>query len=123
MLKITHRGNFKNTERFLQRAKSMNIKHSLAKYGQMGLDALIANTPVDSGVTAASWSYDVKMTSTGYALIWTNSSESEGIPIIILLQYGHGTKNGGYIEGRDIINSAIRPVFDQIAEEAWKEVT
>jgi hypothetical protein len=95
----------------------------LAKYGDIGVAALQAATPVDSGVTAQSWYYEIKKERDTYSIIWGNSHVVDGAPIAVLLQVGHGTRNGGYVQGRDYINPAIRPIFDAMAAEAWKVVT
>lgn len=98
----------------------MSILH---RYGQEGVAHLAANTPKDTGETAASWSYEVKRTSRSMSIIWTNSNIVSGVPIAVILQYGHGTRNGGYVSGRDYINPAMRQVFDQLADDVWREVT
>jgi len=125
MIKFTHRGSFRNTERFFRNARTVSAKINaiLLQYAQMGVSALAAVTPVDTGATAMAWAYEISSDSKGYIISWTNSSIEGGVPIVILLQYGHATKGGGYVQGRDFINPAIRPIFDQIAEKAWKEVT
>jgi hypothetical protein len=98
------------------------IFRELKKYGEDGVKALADATPKDSGKTAASWSYEVEKSKGSYTIAWTNSNINDGVPIAVILQYGHGTRNGGYVQGRDYINPAIRPIFDQIAEDAWREV-
>lgn len=119
----TH-GSFKNTENFLQRMmQELTIRETLDRYGRMGVDALSSATPVDSGLTSESWAYSVLITSRSYSITWTNSNIVDGRPIAILLQYGHGTGTGGYVEGQDYINPALKPIFDQLAEEVWKVVT
>jgi hypothetical protein len=123
MIRIKVRGDLKKTKKFLKDASRFSPEQLLSKYGQQGVDALASATPVDTGLTAASWGYEVIKTSNGYNLVWTNSNRVRGVMIAIILQYGHGTRNGGYVQGRDYINPAIRPIFDSIAEEAWKEVT
>ena len=123
MIKFVHRGNFNNTEKFLDRNKKMDVYSILTSYANAGVEALRENTPKDSGETAESWSYEIVETSRGYKIYWRNSNVNKGIPIAILIQYGHGTGTGGYVEGRDFINPAIQPIFDKIADEAWKEVT
>lgn len=123
MITIVHRGNFNNTDAFLKRNKKMQIMRTLEHYGEEGVKALSENTPKDSGATAAAWGYEVKETRNGYSIYWTNSNVNQGLPIAILIQYGHGTGTGGYVQGRDFINPAIQPVFDDIAETVWKEVT
>lgn len=123
MITITQRGSFDNTERYLARLKTAQLHSILNKYGSIGVNALSNATPVESGLTAASWSYSVVVRS-GYSSIrWHNANINQGAPIAVLLQYGHGTGTGGYVQGRDYINPAIRPIFDQLADEAWKEVT
>lgn len=118
-----HRGNLKKTTKFLERTAKEDYLKSLDKYGQEGVNALSLATPVDTGKTAASWDYRIEKTGTGVKLVWTNSNVNKGVNIAIILQYGHGTRNGGYVQGRDYINPAIRPIFDKIADDAWKEVT
>lgn len=122
MIVVKHKGNFNKTERFLQRARKTDILSILDRYGQMGVEALRNATPFDTGMTAASWGYEIEYARRGYSITWTNSNVQDGVPIAILLQYGHGTRNGGYVQGRDYINPALAPIFDAIAEEAWKEV-
>ncbi len=115
-------GNFNKLERFLNRMKSQPYLNVLDDLGRQGVNALAAATPADSGKTASSWDYEVHKGKSQTEIIWTNSNINEGVPIAIILQYGHGTGTGGYVQGRDYINPAIRPVFDQIAERAWKVV-
>ena len=123
MIVIKQSGNFKNTERFLSRASRLQVRDILDKYGREGVAALASATPVDSGLTASSWDYEVRITRSTYTLTWTNSNVVNGVPIAIILQYGHATRNGGFVKGRDYINPVIRPIFDKIANELWKEVT
>lgn len=123
MIVITESGNFDKTEKFLKRIVNREIFKSLSKYGQRGVNALAAATPIESGRTASSWSYEVEMGSDSYSIIWSNDHTNQGVNIAVILQYGHGTGTGGYVQGRDYINPAMRPIFDQIAEEAWREVT
>lgn len=123
MIKFVHKGDFKKTEEFLKRNKDLDIRTILNAYGQKGVEALSENTPKDSGKTAESWSYEIVKTRKGWSIYWRNANVNQGIPIAILIQYGHGTGTGGYVQGRDFINPAIRPVFDEIADEVWKEVT
>lgn len=101
----------------------MDFFRNLEKYAQEGVAALSSATPVDSGLTAASWDYEIVKKKGAISIYWTNSNINAGVPIAVILQYGHGTNNGGYVQGRDYINPAIRPIFDKIAENAWKEVT
>ena len=116
------KGNFKNTERFLKRANHFNIDQLLGRYGQEGVEALRAATPKDTGLTANSWYYKVKKETDRITITWSNSNIQNGVPIAVILQYGHATRNGGYVEGMDYINPAMRPIFDRIAARAWEEV-
>lgn len=116
-------GGFTKTERFLNRMKRREYLNVLDKFGRDGVQALRNATPVESGLTAESWDYEIKRTRDYVEIIWTNSNINDGVPIAIILQYGHGTGTGGYVQGRDYINPAIQPIFDKIAEKAWKVVT
>lgn len=122
-IKVFQKGDFKKTEKFLQGARVFNIKSLLKRYGEAGVRALASATPKDTGETASSWGYEIQTDRTGARVIWTNSNIKNGIPIAIILQYGHGTGGGGYVQGRDYINPALRSIFDQLAAAAWKEVT
>ena len=123
MITFTEKGSFKNTERYLHRLKSEQLFAVLNKYGAIGVAALSAATPRDSGLTASSWSYTIVSQPRYYSIRWHNSHEVGGTPLAVLLQYGHGTGTGGYVQGRDYINPAIRPIFDQMLVEASKEVS
>lgn len=123
MVVFKHRGDFNNLEKFLKSAKETDIRRVLDTYGQQGVRALAEHTPVDSGLTASSWGYEIITNKGSVSLVWTNSNVVNGVPIAILLQYGHGTRNGGFVQGRDYINPALQPVFDKISEEAWREVS
>ncbi len=117
-------GSFDSLERFLKKASSNNLVTILEGCGREGVNALAAATPVDGGETRNSWGYEVKKTRGSYQIIWTNGEKTvDGDPIAIMLQYGHGTGTGGYVQGRDYINPAMRPVFDSIADKVWKAVT
>lgn len=116
-------GGFTKTERFLNRMKRREYLNVLDEFGRDGVQALRNATPVDSGATAEAWDYEIKRTRNYTEIVWTNSNINDGVPIAVILQYGHGTGTGGYVHGRDYINPAIRPVFDKIAEKAWKVVT
>lgn len=116
-------GGFTKTERFLNRMKRREYLNVLDEFGRDGVQALRNATPIESGLTAESWDYEIKRTRDYVEIIWTNSNINDGVPIAIILQYGHGTGTGGYVQGRDYINPAIRPIFDKIAEKAWKVVT
>ena len=121
---FTHKGNFNHLERFL--TKTMHIRSLvrpiLERYGQKGVDALAEATPKDTGKTSESWAYRIDETDNGYKIVWTNSNANNGVMIAMLLQYGHGTGTGGWVEGIDYINPAIRSIFHQMADDAWKEV-
>lgn len=123
MITVKVKGSFAKTEAFLKKASKMQIRTILNKYGAKGVEALSKNTPVDTGLTAESWSYEIVETGSGYKIYWKNSNIVDGVPIAIILQYGHGTGTGGYVQGRDYINPALQPVFDELADSAWKEVT
>jgi hypothetical protein len=123
MIVFKHKGNFNNTERFLQRAKSIDYLSILKKYGQEGVNALSMATPTDSGLTASSWSYEIESRNGIFIITWNNSNVVDGVPVAILIQYGHATRGGGYVQGYDYINPAIRPIFEKIASESWKEVS
>lgn len=123
MITFVHKGNFNNTERFLKRAKELKLQRLLDKYGKKGVDALSDATPVDSGKTAASWSYEIEYGNDTASIHWTNSNVNKNVNIAMILQYGHGTRNGGYVQGRDYINPALQPIFEELANEAWGEVT
>lgn len=116
-------GGFTKTERFLNRMKRREYLNVLDEFGRDGVQALRNATPVDSGATAEAWDYEIKRTRDYTEIVWTNSNINDGVPIAVILQYGHGTGTGGYVQGRDYINPAIRPIFDKIAEKAWKVVT
>lgn len=122
LIRITSKGDFNNTFRFLNKMSKFDSKKILDKYGKMGVDALASATPVDSGMTANCWGYEIVTTNEGATIHWTNTNQNKGVYIAVILQYGHGTGTGGYVQGIDYINPAIRPVFDKIAEEAWLEV-
>lgn len=115
-------GGFTKTERFLNRMKRREYLNVLDEFGRDGVQALRNATPVDSGATAEAWDYEIKRTRNYTEIVWTNSNINDGVPIAVILQYGHGTGTGGYVQGRDYINPAIRPVFDKIVEKAWKVV-
>lgn len=123
MIEFSQKGDFSKLTRYLERVKGAFKMSSLDKYGQAGVEALRSATPKDTGKTAASWNYSIRRTNGSVALSFTNSNIVKGVPIAVILQYGHGTRNGGYVQGIDYINPAIRPIFEQIAEDAWKEVT
>lgn len=123
MISFRQKGNFSKVTRFLERARESVGMGLLDKYGRKGVDALASATPVDSGKTAESWDYEIVNRKGSATIRFTNSNIVNGCPIAIILQYGHGTRNGGWVEGRDYINPALQPIFDELAEKAWKEVT
>lgn len=118
-----HKGDLRKTRNFLQSMTQQPYLNILDKYGVLGVRALSEATPKDTGVTAGSWGYRVEKNREGVRIVWTNTNRNDGVCIALLLQYGHGTKNGGYVEGVDYINPAMRPIFEKLAAEAWSEVT
>lgn len=116
------KGNFKKTRKFLKRCSNLQLDDLLDQYGKEGVEALARATPKDTGKTAASWSYTVRKSDGRITITWSNSNIVDGVPIAVILQYGHGTRNGGYVEGVDYINPAMRPIFERIAQRAWGEV-
>lgn len=121
-MRVTHKGSFKNTERFLNNNKSKDYRPILQQYAEIGLNLLKENTPKDTGRTADSWYYNIEQTNGKIKIVYYNSNLQNGIPIVILLQYGHATKNGGYVEGRDFINPPLKKAFGDLAEQIWREV-
>ena len=122
MIKITSHGKFEKTRRFFNKMSRFEVMSILDKYGRKGVDALASATPRESGETANSWSYEITGGDGNYAIQWNNSHVNKGVNIAIILQYGHGTGTGGYVAGRDYINPAVQPIFDEMAETIWKEV-
>ena len=123
MISFRQKGDFKKLTRYFERAKEVVKLGDLDKYGREGVQALSSATPVDSGLTASSWYYTIENKNGTVKIMFNNSNIQNGVPIAVILQYGHGTGTGGWVEGRDYINPAIRPIFDKIAESAWREVT
>ena len=123
LITFKHKGDFSNLTRFLERAKEVVHMGDLDKYGRAGVEALASATPVDSGETANSWYYEITNSNGSAKITFNNSNVQNGVPIAIILQYGHGTGTGGWVEGRDYINPAIQPIFDEIANNSWREVT
>ena len=123
MITFRQKGDFSKLTSFLERAKEAVKLGNLDKYGREGVDALSSATPVRTGLTANSWHYEIEHQNGSVSITFNNSNVNKGVPIAIILQYGHGTRNGGWVQGRDYINPAIQPVFDRIANEAWEEVT
>ena len=123
MVIVKQKGDFSKTEKFLNNISKKLYYRNLQKYAEQGVAALASATPIDSGTTANSWDYEIRQTKNSVSIYWTNSNVNKGVPIAVIIQYGHGTRNGGYVQGRDYINPAMRPIFDKIAENVWKEVT
>lgn len=123
MVIVKQKGDFSKTEKFLNSISKKLYYRNLQKYAEQGVAALASATPIDSGTTANSWDYEIRQTKNSVSIYWTNSNVNKGVPIAVIIQYGHGTRNGGYVQGRDYINPAMRPIFDKIAENVWKEVT
>lgn len=123
MISVRLKGDFSKTNRYLTKVRNTVKNIDLDKFGKAGVAALASATPVDSGKTANSWYYEIERNNGSIAIRFYNSNINKGVLIAIILQYGHGTRNGGWVEGRDYINPAIQPIFDKIAEDAWKEVT
>ena len=122
MITYSVTGTFNKTRKFLKKNSKMDLRF-LEKYAKEGVKALSESTPKDSGKTADSWDYEIVQGGEGVTIYWTNSNVNRGVSIAMILQYGHGTGTGGYVQGRDYINPALRPIFDRMAEAAWKEVT
>ncbi len=123
MITFGHKGDFSGATKFLEGLTKPSIEHVLDKYGQAGVAALASATPVNTGVTASSWYYEIRNQNGTYSIDFCNSNINDGVPIAVILQYGHGTGNGGWVEGIDYINPALKPIFEKIADEAWREVT
>lgn len=123
MFKLEVKQEGADTLKFLKRIKDLRIESILRKYGEAGVSALMAATPVDTGKTASMWGYEIEKTSSGWTINWTNDNVNNYVNIAVILQYGHGTGTGGYVAGRDYINPAMAPIFDKLADEAWNEVT
>ena len=123
MISFRHKGDFSKTSRYLAKAKKAVKIKDLDRFGKEGVAALASATPIESGLTANSWYYKIKRQNGSISINFYNSNINEGVPIAIILQYGHATRSGSWVEGRDYINPAIQPLFDKIADDAWKEVT
>ena len=121
MIVFRQKGNFSKTEKMLKE-KSIDIK-KIKKYADLGIEALMSNTPKDTGLTASSWYYAIEKDNGIIKITYCNSNIKDGVPIAVILQYGHATNNGGWVEGKDYINPSIQPIFDEIANKMWKEVT
>lgn len=122
-VRVKHKGNFDKTTRFLNKASKFDPMPILERYGEIGVEELRNATPVDSGLTASSWYYEIEKTKDSYILHWANGNMVDGVNVAILLQYGHATKAGTYVPPNDFITPAIKEVFDRLAIQVWKEVT
>lgn len=123
VITLVQKGNFKKTNSFIEKALEFIRLGELDKYGRQGVKALAEATPIDSGETSQSWYYKIERHKSSVSIVWCNSHVENGCNIAVILQYGHGTRNGGWVQGRDYINPAIQPLFDEIADKAWKEVS
>lgn len=123
MIGFRQKGDFSKTAKYFKKLRSNNIYKALEKYANQGVKALASATPVKTGLTARSWYHKIEVKEDSATIVFCNSNIQNGIPIAIILQYGHGTNNGGYVQGRDYINPALQPVFDKLVNEAWGEVT
>ena len=123
MISFRQKGDFSNLKSYLERVREAAKVGILDRYGKEGVTALKSATPVDSGKTADSWHYEIRRTNRSVSIVFNNSNVIDGVPIAIILQLGHGTGTGGWVQGRDYINPAIQPIFDKIANDAWKEVS
>ena len=121
-ISFSSKGDFSKTIKFLNKVKNVKINNILSKYGKIGVTALSQATPKDSGVTSRSWNYKIEVNNDNASIVWYNTNIVKGVNIAVILQYGHGTRNGGWVEGRDYINPAMKPIFDKIADQVWKEV-
>lgn len=123
MITVRHKGNFNNFERFCNRVMNRNYLNILSEYADRGVKALQEATPVESGETASAWGYEIEDNNGVTTIYFTNSEEDNGVSVAVLLIYGHGTRNGGYVEGIDFVNPALRPIFRELADSIWREVT
>lgn len=123
MIRYVVKGNWDNIEKFLKKSNRLDLRRQLDKYGKAGVEALSNATPVDTGKTASSWGYEIEDGNGQVSIVWTNSNINQNVNIAIIIQYGHGTGTGGYVQGIDYINPAMKPVFDELADAVWKEVT
>lgn len=123
MIGIRQKGSFSKTEKLLKKSLGRNYLSILEKYGQQGVAALSVATPVDTGYTASSWRYKIIQNDSAISIAWENTNVQNYVNIAVILQYGHATRNGGYVEGVDYINPALRPIFQKLANAAWREVT
>lgn len=122
MISFRQKGSFRKTEKLLKKTLGKEWRSILEKYGRLGVEALSAATPVETGETAISWGYEIIQNGSSISVQWHNYNVNKGVNIAIILQYGHATRNGGWVQGRNYINPALRPIFDELAKQAWKEV-
>lgn len=122
-IEVRHSGSFDNVQRFLRSIVNGDIYKTLDRFGQEGVRALSAATPIDTGLASTSWDYQITRDRGSWSISWINTDVEGGAVVVLLIQYGHGTGTGGYVQGRDFINPAMRPIFDRIANEAWEAVT
>lgn len=123
IIKITQKGSFDNTNKFLKTDRDKLIRIILEEYAVLGLHELVLATPVDTGKTANSWDYSISKNNKGWQVTWTNSNINEGLQVVMLIRFGHGTRSGGYVPPNDFVTPAMRPIFESLADEAWREVT
>lgn len=123
MIKVTHKGDFSNIERFFNKVLKHDYLNIIADYCERGLEALKDATPADSGETAEAWAYEIEQSNGHITITFTNSHEESGCNVVILLIYGHGTRNGGYVEGNDFVTPTLKPIFQELADQLWREVT
>lgn len=123
MIRFEQKGDFEKTRKFLKEAGKRDLDNILNKYGKMGVENLSAYTPRDTGLTASSWTYTIEKTKNKVSITWRNTNVVDGVPVAIILQYGHATRNGGYVEGVDYINPALEPVFKEMKDRIWREVS
>lgn len=122
MISFKSKGSFKKTYDFMNKGLNPNYMDILERYARQGVTALSSATPKGTGLTSDSWGYEIKRTKNKCTITWYNTNVVDGVPLVVLLQYGHGTANGGWVQGHDFINPALKPIFNRIAEDAWKEV-
>lgn len=122
MISFNQKGDFSKVLKYLNGLKARKYRDIIEKYAKEGVDALRLNTPKDTGITADSWDYKIVTTKKGFSINWTNSNVVGNVPLVILLQYGHATRSGSFVEGEDFINPTMRPIFDRIVDSLWKEV-
>lgn len=122
MITFKIKGDYKRVERYFKRLTQKKYLQILDKYGKQGVEALAAATPKDTGRTAESWRYEIETGPNSSSIIFVNDNINKYVNIAVILQYGHATRNGGWVEGRDYINPAVQPLFDDMVEKAWEEV-